>query len=216
MGSDDLFRKRKARSENSLKRQQATKENIDSILVICEDAKSSRNYVNWLLDKLRLRNNVKAIHPKKYHPSAIVDVAKKNIDRYTKIYCVFDRDNHASFSDAVDWLSSTGVEKGIFDAHSVPCFEYWLLLHYKDTTADMTSSQVERLLRNYLGTYDKSKFDLGVNLDAVYGSVEIAKERAHRSLTSFHAVGGGSYTKIFIMIKDFQKLADVINRNLYR
>lgn len=72
-------------------------------------------------------------------PLSVVNFAIKryNKDRqkgklYNRVYCVIDRDKHNTFAAAIDKLRNTKRGKGvIFDAIvSVPCFEFWLLLHF--------------------------------------------------------------------------------------
>ncbi|MEJ2682434.1 MAG: RloB domain-containing protein, partial [Gammaproteobacteria bacterium] len=50
---------------------------------------------------------------------------------FDKIYCVFDKDSHASYARALDALVSATPKDTFFTINSVPFFEYWLLLHSK-------------------------------------------------------------------------------------
>jgi hypothetical protein len=69
-------------------------------------------------------------------------------------------DNHIPNFDRVCREAS---QQRIQLAHSNPCFEVWLLLHFTDLTADeqfRRSDEAEQRLRNVLGRYNKSRLDL--------------------------------------------------------
>lgn len=60
--------------------------------------------------------------------------AKFGTDSYDKIFCVFDRDKHATYNAALRRIQELNGENKPFVAiYSVPCFEYWLLLHFTYT-----------------------------------------------------------------------------------
>ena len=55
-------------------------------------------------------------------------------------------------------------KKGIKTALSKPCFEVWLLLHHVDEAVVkglQTAAEVEKKLRETLGSYNKTRLDLG-------------------------------------------------------
>ena len=63
----------------------------------------------------------------------MVREAKKELRRekrlgenYDRVYCVFDRDEHATFQQACDEAKANGL----LLARSWPCFEFWLRLHF--------------------------------------------------------------------------------------
>lgn len=67
-------------------------------------------------------------------PRTLVNMAKKQSraekrlgERFDKIYCVFDRDEHPDFDKASAEAKASGIDL----ARSWPCFEYWLLLHFQ-------------------------------------------------------------------------------------
>lgn len=57
----------------------------------------------------------------------------KNND-YDYVFCVFDKDRHDKYQETLDALQTKAFQK-YKAANSVPCFEFWLLLHHKFTTA---------------------------------------------------------------------------------
>lgn len=141
MGSDDLFHKRKQRLAASLKRKKAKKAPYDRVLIVCEGAKTEPNYFREIRDAYRLNTTNVDICGEECNsdPLSVVNYAIKKFREdldYDRVYCVIDRDKHATFDAAIDKLLHTRLGKGVvFTAiTSVPCFEFWLLLHFGYTT----------------------------------------------------------------------------------
>jgi len=80
---------------------------------------------------------------------------------------VIDRDTHGTYDDALVQIQSL-KPKGVFRAiNSVPCFEYWLLLHFEFTThpfvATGAKSSCDNLidrLSGFIPYYAKGKKDI--------------------------------------------------------
>jgi len=174
MGTDDLFHKRK-RNLASLKRQKNKRESYDVILIICEGAKTERFYFNGLCKEYNLSNaNIIIVSGKKTCPSQIVDeaVEKNKINNYDRIYCVFDKDHHVKYKEAVLKVENINKSKKyppFFAITSVPCFEYWLLLHFELTTrpyiqvqknrkssGDQLKSDLRKYIKNYHEGYENA------------------------------------------------------------
>ncbi|MDD2853711.1 MAG: RloB family protein [Desulfuromonadaceae bacterium] len=141
MGSDDLFHKRKQRLAASLKRKKAKKAPYDRVLIVCEGAKTEPNYFREIRDVYRLNTANIDICGQECgsDPLSVVNYAIKKFREdtdYDRVYCVIDRDKHPTYDAAIDKLSQTRLGKDvIFKAiTSVPCFEFWLLLHFGFTT----------------------------------------------------------------------------------
>ena len=56
MGSDDLFRKRKAKTSNALRRHPARRAPYTKVLLVCEGEKTEPDYFKQLKDHLRLHS----------------------------------------------------------------------------------------------------------------------------------------------------------------
>ena len=115
------------------RRSKATREPYDRVLIVCEGRKTEPFYFNELVDFYSLSlDNVKVVD----HGSDPLQVVRraKELQRrerqlrnkYDKVYCVFDRDEHPSFDQASNEAEASGLKL----ARSWPCFEYWLLLHF--------------------------------------------------------------------------------------
>lgn len=141
MGSDDIFHKRKQRVAASLRRQKAKREPYDRVLIVCEGAKTEPNYLKEIRDTYRLNTaNIDICGDEcGSDPLSVVNYAIKKFREdhdYDRVYCVIDRDKHTTFDAALDKLRQTKLgKKVVFTAiASVPCFEFWLLLHFIYTT----------------------------------------------------------------------------------
>ena len=72
----------------------------------------------------------------------VVNYALKNHKDYDKTFCVFDQDQHPGYQTALNKIK--GREKSgehpISAITSVPCFEFWLLLHFRMTTRNFATT----------------------------------------------------------------------------
>jgi len=141
MGTDDLFHKRKQRKAASMQRNRARRAPYDRVLVVCEGAKTEPNYFKEIRDDYRLSTaNIDICGDEcGSDPLSVVNYAIKKFREdpdYDRVYCVIDRDKHTTFDAAIDKLRHTRLGRNIsFTAIiSVPCFEFWLLLHFMYTT----------------------------------------------------------------------------------
>lgn len=131
------------------------------ILVLCEDSKSGKEYLEDASRFFRADVKVRIAHCGKTDPKGIVEEAIRQKKTYDKVYCAIDRDRHPSFDEAVA-LAATQSE--IIVIASFPCFEFWLLLHfgysakpYVEEGRNSPGACVIRDLRTYpsLANYDK-------------------------------------------------------------
>jgi hypothetical protein len=139
MGSDDLFKKRKARKVAEIERKQNARTASKRYLIVCEGAKTEPHYLRDLRDDLRIRPERVRIAPNDGNtPDRIVEHALKlyqederSGDSFDRVFLVFDRDQHSSYAAAVQRAKDLAAQGKPFVAiTSVPCFEYWLLLHF--------------------------------------------------------------------------------------
>ena len=145
MGSGDLHHKRKSRRARDLVRHRSSRESYDRVLVVCEGSKTEPNYLRELADHLMLSSaNVEVDGSSGSSPISVVRHAKSRYreekekgDEYDRVFCVFDKDTHESYAQAIQAVSEFVKSRlaGVFQAvPSVPCFEYWLLLHFEFST----------------------------------------------------------------------------------
>lgn len=84
---------------------------------------------------------------------------------YDKVFCVFDRNGHESFQRACDRVRSLATRTRnplpIDAAVSIPCFEFWLLLHFERTDAPFhRCDDVIQRLRECVPNYVKADAEI--------------------------------------------------------
>lgn len=170
MGSDDLHHRRKARIVRDLERRKSRRAPYDRVLIVCEGSKTEPNYLQEFIDCLELNSaNVEVDGSSGSSPVSVVQHAKNRYaeerrknDAFDRVFCVFDKDTHASYAQALDEVSRSVPRRVFSSINSVPCFEYWLLLHFVFSTRSYTGTGVRsacaRLieeLHRYIPGYSK-------------------------------------------------------------
>ena len=142
MGSDDLFHKRRSSAKTKPSRKGPKRDPYDRVLVVCEGEKTEPNYLRELIDNFELNSaNVEVdgdceSSPDKvflYVKSCFRDEVKRG-DAYDKVYCVIDRDSHPTYDKTIQAIATAKPKNTFIAISSVPCFEYWVLLHYNYVT----------------------------------------------------------------------------------
>lgn len=115
-----------ARVAQSYNRGRSFRDPRPTVLIVCEDTKSSKSYIEDAALHFRVRAKVEVIHCGKTDPSGIISHAIQNKSKFDRVFCVIDRDSHANWDVAVQQGNAH-----ITVISSYPCFEYWLILHFK-------------------------------------------------------------------------------------
>ncbi|RON19918.1 hypothetical protein BK660_12650 [Pseudomonas brassicacearum] len=97
------------------------------VLILCEDSKSGKRYLEEAAFHFRANAQVEIAHCGITHPSGIVKTAISRQKEFDKVFCALDRDTHLCFERAIDLA---GPHPKIKVIASYPCFEFWLLLHF--------------------------------------------------------------------------------------
>lgn len=195
MGTDNLFHKRKQpKSAKSLRRGQPKRAAYEKILIVCEGEKTEPYYFEGARNYYGLSTvNVEVRGDSGSDPLSVVRFAKQRYreekdagDAFDKVYCVFDRDGHATYDQAKDMLSTITPKATFFPIASIPCFEYWILLHFSYSTQPYTSrpdrsaaQQVLRDLKQYMPDYEKGRKTV---FEDLVGQVDYAVKNAERVL----------------------------------
>ncbi|MDD5322727.1 MAG: RloB family protein [Methylococcales bacterium] len=134
-----------------------------TVLVICEDIKSGKRYLEDASQHFRATVLVEITHCGKTDPLSIVKEAISRQGKFDRVFCAIDRDTHATFDEAMR-LAKTSKKVGIIASY--PCFEFWLLLHFgynrKPYAAAGAHSAADLLIKDLrshsvLENYDKGK-----------------------------------------------------------
>jgi hypothetical protein len=112
---------------------------------------------------------------------------------YNSVWCVFDVDDHPHISDARQMAADNGIELAI----SNPCFELWLLLHFRDGPGMQHRDKIKELLVHFVPGYDKN-----VKFSAFSDGYQQAVTRAKRldnSAESDDDVGRNPTTGVYLL-----------------
>ena len=220
MGTDNLFhRRKKGKSVKELARRAPRRVSYDRVLIVCEGEKTEPNYFKDLRDYYSLNSaNVEVSGESDSSPDSVFQFAvqrfKESVDdgnAFDRVYCVIDRDTHRSYDSVLQKISSMEPRGTFFAASSVPCFEYWLLLHFECRAAPYAplpgksvGNQVEHDLKKYMPEYKKSRQGVFTEL---LDRLEKAKAYAKHILEQFEGLGTDNpSTKVHILVSDLQSL----------
>lgn len=204
-----------SRKPREATRKQHKKESYDKVLIVCEGQKTEPNYFEEIKDKYEISSlNIVIDGDCGSSPLCVVNhakkIAKKEADlgsSFDKVFCVIDKDNHESYPQAMNKIMA---QKGqVFKSiESIPCFEYWLLLHFEYTTrayisqqGNSVGAQVVRDLKKLPGMGDYEKGKKGVFYQLL-DRLDQAKLNAARALKSADRAGTDNpITKIHTLIQ---------------
>jgi hypothetical protein len=140
-------------------------------LIVTEGEKTEPNYFKKLRDRLNLKGNVvEVVHPEGTDPLTLTKdaiqrrdarqkeaIKSSTIVAYDEVWVVFDLEKpHDQRRKLAQQAKALKGVRGIHFAVSDPAFEYWLLLHWKYTTAPFADCEaVCKRLKNHWPNYGK-------------------------------------------------------------
>ena len=195
MGSEDLFKKRKARRLKDQQRRIGFCKSYDRVLIVCEGEQTEPLYFDSFKQEYDLSSaNVVVTDASKgsdpvsiiKHAEKLYKESQKENNAFDRVFCVFDKDQHGNYDTAVRMLSK--VNSKFTAITSVPCFEYWFLLHFEYTTKSFPSaSAVISELKKHITAYSKNNMrifgTLNAQLQTAIQNAEKANESAKRAGT---------------------------------
>lgn len=135
------------------------------VLVICEDTKSGKRYLEDASQHFRVKIQVEIIHCGKTDPKGIVKEAISRQKKFDHIFCAIDRDTHQNFDEALI-LAKTAEKVDVIVSY--PCFEFWLLLHFgynrKPYAAAGKHSAADLLIKDLCTYPDLENYEKGKDL----------------------------------------------------
>ncbi|MCF6300553.1 MAG: RloB family protein [Proteobacteria bacterium] len=185
MGTDNLFHKRKAKRFN---RRKPFRPEYEKVLIVCEGGKTEPNYFNELIAHFEINTaNVTVKGNCGSSPKCVYQHAENldenEVDPYDRVYCVIDKDTHESYEDTRIKIEN---KQNFYLANSVPCFEYWILLHFKQTTRPYSAksnssiaNEVFKDLKKYIPSYKKGDNKI---FQATLAKLELAIKNAEHSI----------------------------------
>jgi hypothetical protein len=151
-----------------------------TVLVICEDSKSAKHYLEDAACHFRANLQVKITHCGKTDPLGIVKEALVEQKNFDLVFCVIDRDTHETFQAAQNAASKSQKINLIV---SYPCYEFWLLLHFgycrKPYQASGKKSAAELLAADLRKQPEMQDYDKGVRLFDLLGEKKRTEASKH-------------------------------------
>ena len=149
--------KRKGKSRNNLGRYPGKNLRIDRILIVVEGQKTEYKYFESMKKELKLAAaEIQVVSASGGDPLKVVEKANERYKQqykkqsFGKVFCVFDYDNkpdkyEAALKAARDYEFEPPIT-------SIPCFEFWYLLHYRYSDrpfqdCDEATKEVEKELQ---------------------------------------------------------------------
>lgn len=198
MGSDDLFKKRRA---DRRKRDREFKNpKANSFLIVTEGKRTEPLYFKGLAARIKeqIGGNVEVyevpqidIHGEGCATNRLIEktdeIVNKSKIRYRNIWVVFDKDDFIDFDEAV----AIGKRKGYDIAWSNQSFEYWLYLHFEYSESalhrDEWNKKLSEIFKKYQlgsGKYCKNDETIYTLVDT-YDGVATAIKNAKRRMDKF-------------------------------
>ncbi len=198
MGSDDLFKKRRA--DRRQRRHEYKNPKANSFLIVTEGKRTEPLYFKGLqrLIKEKIGGKVDVvevpvidIYGEGCSTGKLIEVTERIVKEakiiYQNVWVVFDKDDFLDFDQAI----KEGEDKGYKVAWSNQSFEYWLYLHfyYADSALhrDDWNAKLDEIFKQYnlgCGTYQKNYEDIYDMVNA-YDGVNTAIKYAKRRMEGF-------------------------------
>ncbi|WP_293647304.1 RloB family protein [Thiolapillus sp.] len=135
---------RRAKSTRQQRRRAARFEPRARMLIVCEGTKTEKYYFENARQVLGVHRGQAVVEVRSgegSNPKNIVETARnlkikaeKEGNAFSSVYCIFDRDEHAHYEASIERSKKLKLQT----IKSVPCFEYWILLHFRNHTAPYT------------------------------------------------------------------------------
>lgn len=182
------------------------------VLIICEDSKSGKTYLEDAKKSFNVDVLVQVAHAGCTDPRGIVQHALDSEKKYDTVYCVIDRDTHETFDEA-QILAATS--KKIQLIVSYPCFEFWLFLHfefsrksYRPAGGVSPGGQVLRTLKSCPGMANYEKGGGDGLFDSLFPLLPEARKRSIRALREAEDVSElNPSSRLHELFDDFEVLA---------
>jgi hypothetical protein len=223
MGKDGQPKHKQAARE--LRRREAQRQPAESLLIVCEGAKTEPLYLGEIRQELRLPSANVQVQPAAYgtEPLRIVEYAEYLFTQghralgiracsFDLVVAVFDRDEHHTYHAALQRVAALNgrlkndenVRVPFEAVVSVPCFELWLLLHFEDVFAPLHRDEAVARLRLHLADYAKGQ---GSHWTATRARLETATQRAAGLVGAGHTAADG--------MQPYTKMHELVNRLLH-
>lgn len=199
------------------------------ILIITEKSKSEVSYFGKLKEELNLsENDVAIVRSTGSSPRQVVLTARWELERAETneigvVFCVFDRDTHSTYREALDEVRKLSRSKkceSVKAVTSVPCFEYWYLLHVQNSRMafGMDGSPCSKVIKILKGhqefeRYDKSdcsKFFKSIKKQRISAIRNAKSNLKDAQLTGEAKFYEDPSTRVYMVVEAMEELANRI------
>lgn len=193
---------------------------------VCEDAESMQYYLEGLKKQYNGRNIViktekahKGNDAKSVHASAVnkrneISKRKRMYPNGYVVICCFDKDNN-DIVDIKRIISKNEKYTDMATIYNSPCYEYWLLLHAKNTSRVFTSSNqcCHETMKTINGCYNQKFEDLDKfkNAKNIFDIVGQDLPKAITNAKSIHFSSEDldkTYTNAHVVLEEIIKMAE--------
>lgn len=202
MGRDNQAKDRQLRRKST---KEARRASYARILIVTEGSKTEPLYLEEIRTAYQLHSANVAVQPGQLGtaPIQVVRYAHKLFEvgdlrkgirpkSFDHVYVVFDRDDHASYFDALNLAQSLDGRLRNDDRQaisfkaivSIPSFELWLLLHYETIQAPIHRDDVMARLKQHIPGYEKG---VGGAFATTSDRLATATQRAQALAEKFNA-----------------------------
>lgn len=153
MGTDDRYKRAKAERKRTIKKRRSISKKV---LIACEDTKSSRFYFTKMIKDYRLRGQIVFAKHIGTNPMKVLEAIKVHLledSNFDEKWIVIDKDSYskAEFNGTISSAKALGVNI----AYANEAYELWILLHFKNQSAFINRTQLNRELKA-LVDYEKN------------------------------------------------------------
>ena len=132
---------------------------------------------------------------KRYKEDAEQEAACEKDDNlvYDSVWCVFDIDDHSKIAEAKEMARDNNIDLAV----SNPCFELWLLLHFRDYPGTQPRAKIKQMLKKHVPRYNKT-----VDYDTYssgYSEAVIRAERMDCSAKADNESGRNPTTGVYLL-----------------
>jgi len=203
--------------EPKIARRKGSLDTRPNILIVCEGQNTEPGYFKMF----RLASAKVEVVGTGYNTLSLVKraIVLKNKHNYTQVWCVFDKDEHHNFNNAINKAKANGIKV----AYSNQAFEYWFILHFDDHQGgqmhrSLYHKKINTILAPFKLTYAGKRgkivsndfYDLMMSADRKYHKkrVHLAIERAKRNYNKLDHTNPAteeSSTTVFMLVEELLK-----------
>ena len=211
---------RKAKPTRQQRRRAPRFEPRARMLIVCEGTKTEKYYfenARQVYGVHRGQTVVEVESGEGSNPKNIVETARKlkakaekEGNAFSSVYCAFDRDEHAHYQESIERAEKLKMRT----IKSVPCFEYWILLHFRNHTAPYARTGNRSPCACCLRDVEQEWADYSKGRKQVYSELQDrladARQRAEQRLAAALADGSDNpSTEVHLLLDAMTKLKKI-------